>query len=234
LLPVIELLHGTPGTPEDWTRAGMADITADQWAAAHNGVAPVIVMPDPNGGFTADTECVDGRAGRAETYLTTDVPAWVASRLGTSADRRSWAIVGSSEGGYCALDLALRHPDRYAAFADFSGLDRPTAPGGALRLLGGSQAAYAAHLPANLLARRRSLPLAGRFDVGTMDGSATRSVVRMAALAKRFGIDTSLVLRPNANHTWRVWRRAFPEALPWLMAHISAPAAAGERTNVTP
>src|SRR4051812_2462297 len=38
-LPVIELLHGTPGTPEDWTRAGRADVTADRWAAHHAGVA---------------------------------------------------------------------------------------------------------------------------------------------------------------------------------------------------
>jgi S-formylglutathione hydrolase FrmB len=225
-LPVIELLHGTPGTPEDWTRAGMADVTADEWAAGHDGVAPVIVMPDPNGGFTADTECVDGRAGAAETYLTADVRAWVTSQLGTAADRGSWAIVGSSEGGYCALDLALRHPDLYAAFVDLSGLDRATWPGGALRLFGGSRAAYAAHLPAALLARRPAFPLAARFDAGSADGSVTRSVTSMAAATRRVGIDTSLVLRPNAHHTWRVWHRAFTDALPWLMARLHTPARA--------
>src|SRR5205807_1757987 len=76
-LPVIELLHGTPGMPEDWTRAGLADVIADHWAALHGGWAPIIVMPDINGSFTADTECVDGREGRAETYVAVDVPMWV-------------------------------------------------------------------------------------------------------------------------------------------------------------
>src|SRR5581483_2866615 len=93
-LPVIELLHGTPGAPEDWTRAGMADVAADRWAAAHAGVAPVIVMPDPNGSFTGDTECVDRPQARADRYLSTDVPAWAETNLGVSADRSNWAIVG--------------------------------------------------------------------------------------------------------------------------------------------
>ena len=34
-LPVIELLHGTPGSPVDWTRGGYADITADEYASHH-------------------------------------------------------------------------------------------------------------------------------------------------------------------------------------------------------
>ena len=43
-LPVIELLHGTPGTPEDWTRAGHVDVIADRFANAHGGAAPIIVI----------------------------------------------------------------------------------------------------------------------------------------------------------------------------------------------
>ena len=68
-LPVIELLHGTPGGPADWTRAADADVTAERWAAKHDGVAPIIVMPDVNGAFWADTECVNGTAGNATPYL---------------------------------------------------------------------------------------------------------------------------------------------------------------------
>ena len=49
-LPVIELLHGSPGSPADWTRASFADLTADAYAKQHNGFAPILVMPDVNGG----------------------------------------------------------------------------------------------------------------------------------------------------------------------------------------
>lgn len=53
------LLHGTPGTPQDWIDGGQAAATADAYAAAHGGRAPILVMPDINGSIDADTECVD-------------------------------------------------------------------------------------------------------------------------------------------------------------------------------
>ena len=96
VLPVIELLHGTPGTPEDWTRAGRADVTSDAFAATSGGRAPIIVMPDPNGGFWRDSECVDRPGARAETYLVRDVPNWVVATTGADPDRRAWTIAGSS------------------------------------------------------------------------------------------------------------------------------------------
>jgi hypothetical protein len=105
-LPAIELLHGTPGSPEDWTRAGFADVTAARFAAAHHGVAPVIVMPDVNGSFGADTECVDGRAGRAETYLAVDVPRWIERHEGVTGP---WAFAAARV-GYCAATSRCATP----------------------------------------------------------------------------------------------------------------------------
>src|SRR6185295_17422183 len=55
-LPVVVMLQGTPGDPTDWVQQGRAQVTADAWAKAHGGVAPVLVMPDSNGTFTGDTE----------------------------------------------------------------------------------------------------------------------------------------------------------------------------------
>ena len=192
-LPVIELLSGTPGTPEDWTRAALADVAADAWAATHHGTAPILVMPDANGHFTGDTECVDGAHGRAETYLTADVRAWMVTHFRATPGRKAWVIGGASEGGYCALDLALRHPNQFATFLDFSGLDRPTASGGALRLFRGSQRELQLHSPRDLLASRQvGAPMAGWFEVGSRDGGTTHAVQAMADLSRRAGIDTTL------------------------------------------
>jgi S-formylglutathione hydrolase FrmB len=225
LLALSELLAGTPGTPEDWTRAALADVTVDDWAAAHHGVAPILVMPDSNGSFTGDTECLDGTRGNAETYLVTDVPAWVVAHEGAEWGRDDWAIGGASEGGYCALDLALRHRDRFATFFDFSGLDRPTATGGALRLLRGSRAELRLHSPRVLLTMRSQLPMAGWFAVGGSDGSTTREVEAMAARSQRAGITTRLDVIDDAHHTWRVWRACFVDALPWTFVHLGLDAA---------
>lgn len=223
-LPVIELLHGTPGTPEDWTRAGQADLLADRWATAHHGVAPILVMPDVNGSFTADTECADGPRGRAETYLTVDVPRFVETVFGSRRDRNGWAIAGASEGGFCSLDLALRHPDRYAAFGDFAGLDHPTAHGGALRLFNKpSLRALAAHTPTWLLRHRPPRPpVAAWFEVGAADGTTTKAVVRVAHATARAGLPVTLRLLPRAHHTWRVFRTAFADALPWFATRLGA------------
>jgi hypothetical protein len=111
-LPVIELLAGSPENPSDWTRAGFADQTAREFAEAHGGRAPIIVMPDLNGSVTADTECVNSqRHGQAETYLTVDVPKFMRENFSANQDRL--AVAGLSEGGMCAAMLALRHPDIY-------------------------------------------------------------------------------------------------------------------------
>src|SRR6478609_1181133 len=58
-LPVLLLLHGTPGGPGDWVQGGGLARTMDAFAAVHGGRAPLVVMPDINGARGADTECVD-------------------------------------------------------------------------------------------------------------------------------------------------------------------------------
>src|SRR5207302_1337509 len=57
--PVVVMLGGTPGSPWAWVRAGEAVATANRYAAAHGGVAPILAFVDENGSFLADTECVD-------------------------------------------------------------------------------------------------------------------------------------------------------------------------------
>ena len=127
-------------------------------------------MPDINGSLTADTECVDSPVGNAETYLTVDVPTAVQQRFGTTPPGRSWALAGLSEGGACAIMLALRHPDLFSTFGDFGGLSGPrvgesdtdTDPTVA-ELFGGSRQEFAAHDPPASWppATRPSAPSAG-------------------------------------------------------------------------
>ena len=71
-LPVIELIAGIPGSPSDWTRAGLADTSSTDFSTHHNGMSPILVIPD-NNGSVQDTECSNTTLGKAETYLTVDV-----------------------------------------------------------------------------------------------------------------------------------------------------------------
>jgi S-formylglutathione hydrolase FrmB len=219
-LPVIELLHGTPGSPADWTRGGLADVTADAYAASHHGVAPLLVMPDINGSWDADSECVNGSRGQMQTYLTVDVQNAVIARFATQRDAKGWAIAGLSEGGYCALQIGLRNPTLYSAIGDFSGEAGPEVTGGIRRLFAGTlrqaQDQAARYDPVDLL---RAWHGADRpaiwFEVGSEDG-ALPTVVGLDELARARGFETRLVVQPGFDHSFVAWRDAFRDALPWL------------------
>ena len=177
-LPVLMLLEGSPGAPEDWTRAAFADQTARNFADKHGGVAPIIVMPDQNGAFSGDTECTNSPRGKAETYLTEDVPNFIRDHF--NAKTGVMAIAGLSEGGMCSLMLSLRHPDQFPTFADYSGLSGPTveesiAPQQTTDLLfHGDTADYERHNPITLLKTHQYPKLAGWFEVGTADHASAR------------------------------------------------------------
>ena len=226
-LPVIELLHGTPGAVVDWTRGGLADVTSDAYAAQHGGVAPILVMPDVNGSWDSDTECVNGKRGNAQTYLTTDVRAAVISRLGARRDAAGWAIAGFSEGGYCALQIGLRHPNLYGTIADFSGESGPSTGGGVQHLFAGTaqQAERSAtqYQPAHLLAGwDRPVHPAIWFEVGSSD-STLSTLARLDLLARAHGFDTRFVEQQQASHSFASWSDAFHDALPWIASSFGAP-----------
>jgi S-formylglutathione hydrolase FrmB len=226
-LPVLVLLHGTPGSPGNWIDGGTAAQTLDAWAAGHAGRTPIVVMPDNNGSLTADTECVDSPVGNSETYLTVDLPAFVHSRFFTQPPGRSWGVGGFSEGGACSVMLALRHPTLFGTFADYSGLVGPRA--GNTNAIGdtvavlfhGSRQDFDQHEPAYLLTHdqyRRSV--AGWFAVGGLDGAPLGAARYLAGLGAHAGVPMHLVIAKGQSHTFYFWSGAFASSLPWLVARL--------------
>jgi S-formylglutathione hydrolase FrmB len=222
-LPVLMLIAGTPGSPDDWLRAGEALRLANQWAEAHNGTAPIMVLPDANGSGTEDTECVDGPRGRAETYLTVDVPRFMIERFGAAARARQWAVAGLSEGGTCALMLVARHPDRFSTFADFAGDAAPTL-GSDKRtirsLYNGSIAEWRAHDPVSWFAKDASAGVEGYFAVGSHDDGDIDSVSALADSARAVHLKTVVEVIPGGGHNWYTWKRALRDAYPWLVTRL--------------
>lgn len=223
VLPVVLMLSGTPGRPDDWLRAGGAAQVADRWAAKSGGLAPILVFADHNGSFAGDTECVDGPRGRAETYLTEDVPRWASSTLGASSDPRRWAVLGLSEGATCALDLVLRHPERFDSAA---ALSPALAPRAASRhstvrdLYGGDAAAAQAHDLTWLLGRPVDPRVTMWLAAGTSDRRARFAVAEIAALARTRRVPTEVALSPGG-HNYRFWSRSLPAAFAWAANRVS-------------
>src|SRR5690606_15466240 len=120
-LPVLVLLAGQPGSPEDWIVGGRLVETMNAYAAAHSGLAPVVVVADGTGGQFDNPLCVDSHLGNAATYLAVDIPAWARTHLQVDPGPRAWSVGGLSYGGTCALQLATTRPDVYPTFLDMSG-----------------------------------------------------------------------------------------------------------------
>jgi S-formylglutathione hydrolase FrmB len=219
-LPTLVLLPGEPGSASDWSNDGDADNTADAFARGHNGEAPIIVMPDPNGVHTIDSECVNSQFGNAETYLVDDVPAFVRHEFSASRAAGSLAIGGLSAGGTCSVMLALRHPTVYPTFASFSGFASPqyqeTSQAETIDILfHGSESDFGAHNPTQLLDGGHFTGLAGWFEVGNQDTEPLEAAHNLQPAALRAGIATCILVRPGG-HDFDLWSQALEDAFPWL------------------
>jgi S-formylglutathione hydrolase FrmB len=220
-LPVLEILHGTPGAPSDWVIRGQLRTTADAFAAAHGGRAPIIVMPDINGSWRADSECIRTASGAdVESYLTSDVVAYVRKAFARTVGHTRWWLAGVSEGGLCAVMLALRHPATYSAFGDMSGLSRPVvehvSPAASVRQLFGTDAsARREHDVIWLLQHHRYPTLRGWLECGAIDFAVRRDQAAVVAAAAHAGLPTHAAIRPG-KHGWTIWRGSLRRLLPWL------------------
>ncbi len=215
-LPVLVLIPGQPGGPQDWLLAGRLAAVMDGFAAAHDGLAPVVVVPDATGSSLGNTLCLDSRLGAAETYVADDVPAWAAAHL--EVDATHLAIGGFSFGGTCALQLALRRPEVFRTFLDISGQAHPTLgdPAGTVAAaFGGDVAAYHRVDPLDELRARTYPGTAGVFVVGRDDGIYRPQAEQVAAAARAAGVGVTLLEVPG-EHSWSIASHALAGALPWL------------------
>lgn len=216
-LPVVYLLHGSPGSAADWFRAARAAAVGSLLDSA--GHPTVLVAPQMSTGWTDDSECVDGARLRAESHLLDVVMPTTDRLLRVRTDRDDTTVAGNSAGGYCALNIGLRHRDLFATIIDMSGYTVPTYSGGLARLFGrgpglqeeiraNSPAVYGPTLPPGP-------PVRVWFDSGKGDRSPLAEEESLdRALASRTDLTTRLVTRPGG-HTYGVWRPALRDALLW-------------------
>ncbi len=254
-LPTLMMIGGEFNTPADWLRAGNAIKYVDDFAAANDGNAPVLVFVDSGGAFNNDTECVNGPRGNAADHLTKDVVPFMEATYGVSADRANWGVVGWSMGGTCAVDLVTMHPDTFSTFEDIAGDLAPnsgTKPQTVDRLFGGSAAAYAAFDPTTVItAHGPYVGVSGWFDINGSAPSAGPTMInannkggngiggqdaaahtsdQAAAANSLCAIGTvngidCAVVMQPGNHDWPFAEHAFAAALPWLAGQIGTPGA---------
>lgn len=220
-LPVIVLLAGNPGSPDQWFTAGDAASAADTYQSKHQGVSPIIVSVDGTGSLTGNPGCVDGPDLKVHTYLTQDVPALIKKHFRVTQDQHTWSIGGLSYGATCSVQIATTAPGTYGAFLSFSG-DKTLLIGTKEQtidsLFNGDQSAWEAADPAHVLAmaaKKGSPNLQGGrglFFSGDDDSRSIAAQEYLARLARMAGMDVHTRTIPGG-HSFDVWRAAFVEAL---------------------
>jgi enterochelin esterase-like enzyme len=207
-LPVVVFLSGQPGAPD------VADIGAslDRFAADNDGLAPIVVAVDHLGGSSSNNPlCVDGYQGDAQTYVNTDVPAFIARTFNVLPDRVYWTLAGFSNGGECAIKSVAQFPSVWGNAIDISGELEPDLGTDADTLtegFGGSQVDYDEAKPLTVLERGAADPVDSALYADTVaifaDGSDDEPYLTasrtLAAAAGAAGMQSHLFVSPGTGH----------------------------------
>ena len=114
LFPVVYLLHGYSDTYSGWVqRAPNVKAAADEFN---------MIVACPDGGFSSwyfDSP-IDS-SYKYETFISSEVPAYIDQHFRTIQNRKARAIAGLSMGGHGAFFIGIKHKETFGAISSMSG-----------------------------------------------------------------------------------------------------------------
>ena len=225
LFPVVELLDGVPAGPESWTGSLKVKNVLDTRIASGQSEPFIAVMPTQNVELPRDTQCVDVAGGpKVDTYLTRDVRRSVLAGFRATPARDGWALMGYSTGGYCAVNLAMRHPGMFAAAVSLSGYAQPATDPSVGNLFGGSVVLRDHNTPLWEAAHWKGRSLSLLVITSHRDGPSYRDTVKLAA-AMHAPLQLSTMVLAVGGHNAGLWTAMEPVAFNWLSQHLLPPLA---------
>lgn len=128
--------------------------------------------------------------------------------------------MGNSTGGYCALKIALHHPERFSAGVGLSAYYKAAEDPTTGDLFHGDDRARKRadllwsldHLPQG---RSSFLVTTSRHGEGNLEG--TRAFIKKVKAPAR----VSSIVLDSGGHNFNTWRREIPPALAWLAGRLS-------------
>ncbi|MGW3520669.1 alpha/beta hydrolase [Streptomyces hydrogenans] len=220
--PAAVVLTGYPGTAENLIKGLKYPRTAALQAKEGRMQPMVLVMLRPTVAPPRDTECVDVPDGpKSETFFAEDLPRAVSEtyRVGTKA--RNWGFMGNSTGGYCALKIALHHPDRFAAGAGFSAYYRAAEDVTTGDLFHGDEGL---RRRADLLwsLDHRPQPASSFLVTTSRSGEGNLKATREFVRKVRSPARVSSITLESGGHNFTTWNREIPPGLVWMSGKLRA------------
>lgn len=216
--PAAVVLTGYPGTAQALISKLRYPHTAQELARTGRVQPMILVMLRPTVAPPRDTECVDVPGGpQTETFFAKDLPDALLAHYRVGRKPGSWGIVGDSTGGYCALKLALHHPEVYAAGAGLSPYYRAPIDPTTGDLFQGDRNL---RNRADLLWSVKHLPapdtslLVTSSRLGEGNYRSTLRFIDAVKATNRTRI-ASIIL-DSGGHNFNTWRREIPATLQWM------------------
>jgi enterochelin esterase-like enzyme len=205
--PVMYLLHGVPGRPGAFLATVRMGVVQDELVALHHARPAILVMPFGSTSSFTDKEWANGvgKGNGWETFVARDLVRAVDRRYRTIANARGRALIGLSEGGYGAINIALHHPREFHVVESWSGYQVADDLGS---IFGHRRSLLDANTPLRTLAEATPSLLAQHtyfwFYSGTDDHLRHQNEQFAGELAAA-GIPYRFFL-VRGGHNWALWR----------------------------
>jgi enterochelin esterase-like enzyme len=222
--PVIELIHGQPGDPQDWINVVGVQVTMDKLVNSGKARPAVLVMPDANGGNNISLQCLNQAGGPQDlTFLALDVTDQISHMLRVQPPGAGWGVAGYSEGGFCAANMALHYRYRYGLAASMSGYFSPFDnkwgnPPKLISPFGSSKALRQQNTPIDEVRKVPAGAVLPEFWLGAGTGNKL-DVDNAEYFAQELGLheaNVPVVLTPGGGHTMATWHAEVPGMLTWM------------------
>jgi len=220
--PVLYLLHGNPGEPDNFLTVGRVQVIESALQAAGRIKPMILVMPTGGRGFLNAGQWANGISpdDQWQTFVARDLVSAIDARYRAITSGSARGIAGLSEGGYGALNIGLHYPGEFGLLESWSGYMRAESGaavfGGSPDLLAYNSPAWYAPQVAPALRSDRTFVW---FYCGSSD-TMRRQDVRFNAELGDLGIAHDF-FEHHGGHSWALWRTLMPAALVAASEHLS-------------
>jgi enterochelin esterase-like enzyme len=219
--PVLLALSGYPGS--SWSIVSRLKLPGEQESLVHAGkIKPtVIVMMNSSVAMPRDTECTNIPAGlQVETFFAQDVPEAIEHSFRVQSGPHSWATLGYSTGGYCAVKLAMMNPRQFSLAVSLAGYyqalqDRTTGN------LYGNNAGYEDENSPDWRLQHLPAPPVSVLVASSKIGERTYGGTLHFVTLVKPPMQVFTLYLAQGGHNFGTWGRELPQSLMWLNARLT-------------
>jgi enterochelin esterase-like enzyme len=216
--PIVELLPGTPGSPQTWFASMNAAQQLTRLIDKGKARPMILVAATLNvlGGNT-DAGCADiPGVAQTATWLAKDVPTLIKQNFRTATSARQWAVMGYSAGAYCAVNLTVHHPEAFRAAVSMSGYNAPLS-----KLVTRTPALAQYNNPYLFLREDKQQPDIALLMAGSLQDPGTVPAAKALFSVLRHPGRSALLTDASGGHTTALWRSMLPDAFIWISQEVS-------------